>query len=250
MAKVTGIALGNNAQLADKATQVLGEWDSPDTMAEIADSLLQVAKQSSEERFRIRGVRGYIRLARQFDYPEDQRLAMIKTGFDTATRPDDKALIFGIFARYPSVKMVEAAMSYSADEAFREQACSAAVAAAAKLQGRQPQAAKIMEDVIKLTTNAETKAQAESIRDKLAGVDEGVVIVKAVYGAGERTADVTAKVRELSAGSTVVEIGNYNAVFGDAAPNIVKTLKITYRIKGGQEKTVEFAENAPAILPK
>ena len=250
VAKVTEIALGNNTQLVDKATHVLGAWDSPDTMEEIADSMLKVAKQSREERFRIRGIRGYVRLARQFSYPEDQRIAMIKTAFDTATRPDDKGLIFDIFARYPSLEMVKAAMSYSADEAFREQACAAAVATAAKLQGRQPQAARIMEDVIKLTKNDTTKSQAESVRDKLAGVDEGVVIVKAVYGAGDKTADVTAKVREFSGGSSMLEIGSYNAAFGDVAPQVVKKLVITYKIKDGPEKTAEFAENAAVVLPK
>jgi HEAT repeat protein len=250
VAKVTEIALGNNPQMADKATQVLGQWDSPDTMAEIADAMLKVAKQSREERFQIRGVRGYIRLARQFDYPEDQRIAMMKTAFDAATRTEDKNLIFDIFVRYPSLKMVEAAMSYASDETYRESACSAAVATAARLQGRQSQAAKIMEDVIKLTKNAETKSKAEAVRDKLAGVNEGVEIVKAVYGAGNQTADVTAKVRDFSGGSTILEIGTYNDAFGDAAPQVVKTLKITYKIKGGPEKTVEFAENAPINLAK
>jgi len=241
--------LGNNPQLVDKATQVLGAWTSTDTMVELADSLLKVAKESREERFRIRGIRGYIRLATQFEYPEDQRIAMIRTAFDTATRPDDKALIFGIFARYPTLKMVETAMSYSAEEAFREQACNAAVATANRLQGRQPQAARIMEEVIKLTQNAETKTRAEAVRDKLAGVSEGVEIIRAVYGADENVADVTAKVRELSAGSTILDIGSYNAAFGDAAPNVVKTLKITYKIKDGPEKTAEFAENASVVLP-
>ena len=248
--KVTEIALGSNAPLADKATQILGTWDSPDTMDDIADSLLNVAKQSSEEKFQIRGIRGYIRLARQFSYPEDQRIAMIKTAFDTATRPDDKNLIFDIFVRYPSLKMVEAAMSYAANEAHREQAYKAAVNTAAKLQGRQPQAAKIMEEVIKSTKTAETKSLAESVRNRLAGVDEGVEIVRAVYGAGDSIVDVTAKVREFSGGSTILEIGNYNAAFGDVASGVVKTLKITYKIKGGPEQTAVFPEDAPAALPK
>ena len=249
VAKVTEIALGNNARLADKATQVLGTWDSPDTMKEIAESMLKVAKESN---FQTRGVRGYIRLARQFSYPEDERIAMIKTGFDIATRPEDKVLIFDIFPRYPSLKMLQAAMSYTSEEAYREQACSAAVAVAGKLQGRQPQAAKIMEDVIKQTKNAETKSKAESVRDKLAGVDEGVEIVKAFYGAGDKGADVTSKVRGLSGGSTIIDTpGGYNAVFGgDPVPQVPKTLKITYKIKGGPEKTVEYPENAAITLPK
>ncbi len=250
VARVTEIALGTNARLVDKATQVLGTWDSPDTMTEIADSLLKVAKESRDERFRIRGVRGYIRLARQFSYPEDQRIAMIRTAFDTATRQEDRNLIFEIFARYPSVNMLEAAISYASEDGCLEQACAASVAVGAKLQGRQPHAAEIMKDVIELTKNAETKTKAEALRDKLAGVDEGVEIVKAVYGAGEKLADVTDKVRELSGGSTILEIGSYNAAFGDAAPQVVKTLKITYKIKGGPEKTAEFNENAPVVLPK
>ena len=248
--KVTEIALGTNAALVDKATQVLGEWDSPDTMAEIAASLLKVAKESREDRFKIRGIRGYIRLARQFSYPEEERIAMIKTAFDTATRPEDKNLIFDIFARYPSIPMLEAAMSYGTDEAYLEQACTAAVNVGAKLHGRLPRAAEIMGDVIKQTKNDATKSKAESIRDKLAGVDEGVEIVKAVYGAGDKTADVTAKVRQFSAGSTILEIGSYNAAFGDVAPQVVKTLKITYKIKGGPEKTAEYPENAAIVLEK
>jgi len=248
VAKVTEIALGNNAPLADRATRELGLWDSPDTMAEIADAQLKVAKESRIEQFRIRGIRGYIRLARQFEYPEAQRIAMIKTAFDTATRPEDKNLIFDIFARYPTLEMLRAAFSYTSDEAYREQACNAAIAVGAKLQGRQPQAARIMDEVIKLTTNAETKSKAESTRARLAGVDEGVEIVSAVYGAGDKTADVSAKVRELSGGSAIVDIGSYNAAFGDVAPQVPKTLKITYKIKGGPEKTAEFAENAQVIL--
>jgi hypothetical protein len=61
---------------------------------------------------------------------------------------------------------------------------------------------------------------------------------------------VTAKVRELSTRSTSIEIGSYNAAFGDPAPNVVKTLKITYKIRRGEEKTAEFPENAPVTLPK
>jgi len=146
--------------------------------------------------------------------------------------------------------MVEAALSYASNEAHREQACKAAVDTATRLQGRQPQAARIMDEVIRLTQVEDTKSRATSVRDRLAGVDEGVEIVKATYGAGDKTEDVTAKVRDFSGGNTILEIGNYNAAFGDVAPQVVKTLKITYKIKGGPEKTAEFAENAPIVLQK
>jgi len=146
--------------------------------------------------------------------------------------------------------MVEAAAPYLADETFCERACGAAVATAARLQGRQPQAVRVLDEVLKQTKNADTKSQAESVRNRLAGIDEGIEIVRATYGVGDKMADVTDKVRGLSDGSSVFEIGSYNSAFGDVAPNVVKTLKITYKIKGGPEKTAEFPENAPVVLPK
>ena len=245
---VNGYAWGDDAAMRNVATRILGEWRSPQDLEPLAAACLKLAKGPHE--YQSRGVSAYIRLARQFTFPENQRLAMIKTAFETAERPEHKALIFDIFARYPSVPMVEAAMSYSSDEAFREQACKAAVDTAAKLQGRQPRAVRVLDEVLKLTQNADTKTQAESVRSRLAGVDEGIEIVKAIYGAGDKTADVTTKVRQLSAGSSVFEIGSYNTAFGDVAQGIVKTLKITYKVKGGPEKTVEFPENAPVVLPK
>ncbi|MGL6194231.1 MAG: hypothetical protein ACRC2T_05355, partial [Thermoguttaceae bacterium] len=176
------MALGNRADLADKATQVLGTWDSPDTMEEIAAALLKVAKESKEERFKTRGIRGYIRLARQFNYPEDQRIEMIKTAFDTATRPEDKALVFDIFARNPSITMMENAVSYTSEPEYKERACAAAVATAAKLQGRSTRIADAMKKVIEQTKDAETKAKAQSIFNKMNSDSDNLQIIKAVYG--------------------------------------------------------------------
>ena len=245
---VNGFVWGDDAAMRNVATRILGEWRSPQDLVPLAAACLKLAKGPHEHQSR--GVSAYIRLARQFTFPENQRIAMIKTAFETAERTDQKALIFDIFARYPSVPMVEAAMSCSADEAFREQACKAAVDTAAKLQGRQPRAVSVLDKVLELTKNADTKTQAESVRSRLAGVDEGIEIVKAIYGVGDKTADVTGKVRQLSAGSSVFEIGSYNTAFGDPSPQVVKTLKITYKVKGGPEKTAEFAENRPVTLPK
>jgi hypothetical protein len=244
---VTGYAWGDDAAMRNVATRILGEWRSPQDLDQLAAACLKLAKESQE--YKIRGLRGYIRLARQFEMPEDRRLQMCQEMFDLADRDEDRTLIFDVFSRLTSIKALEKTVSYLDKPALRERAAEAAVVIGTKLQGRQPQASKMMDDVVKATTNAETKSRAEVVRDKLAGVDEGVEIVRAIYGADNKTADVTAKIRDLSAGSTIITVGNYNAVFGDVAPSVVKTLTITYKIKGGPEKTATFAENSPITLP-
>ena len=248
LAIVEGYAWGNDAEMRNVATRILGEWRSPPDLDQLAAACLKLAKESQE--YKVRGLRGYIRLARQFDMPEDRRLSMCKEFFELADRDDERTLIFDVFSRLASIEALEQAASYLDTPALQERAAETAVVIGKKLQGRQPQAAKIMEDVVNKTKRAETRLQAEAIRTKLAGVDEGVEIVKAVYGVGDKTVDVTAKVRAASGGSTLLEIGSYNAAFGDVAPQVVKTLKITYKIKGGSEKTAEFPENASIVLPK
>lgn len=83
-------------------------------------------------------------------------------------------------------------------------------------------------------------------------------VVESIYGdlaAPEKMRDVTAKLREAfskSDSATLLADGGYNAFFGgDPAPQIPKKLRVTvrYRDDGGQ-KTVEFGENAPIVLPK
>lgn len=155
-----------NPVLVDRATQTLGIWDSPDTMDEIAAALLRVAKSAKDNRDRVRGVRGYIRLARQFLFPEDKRIAMIHESFNVAQRNEDKALIFAIFGRYPSEPMLQAAMKYVSIPTFTEEACEAAVAVAEKLQNKSSATATAMQRVMDMTVKPELKVRAKAVLDK------------------------------------------------------------------------------------
>jgi len=240
-------AFGADAAMRNVATRILGEWRSPPDLDQLAAICLKLAKESQE--YKVRGLRSYIRLARQFDMPEDRRLEMCQVFFDLADRDEERVMIFDVFSRLSSVKALEKAASYLDTPALRERAATTAVDIGTKLQGRQPQAARIMDAVVKATQNAETKQRAEALLARFGGGNEGIEIVKAIYGAGDRTADVTAKVRNLSAGSSTFDIGSYNAAFGDVAPSVVKTLTITYKVRGGPERTATFAENRPIVLP-
>jgi HEAT repeat protein len=59
---VASAAQSDNAELQDAATRLLGQWMTADA----APALLDVATSSVEKKYRIRALRGYIRIARQF----------------------------------------------------------------------------------------------------------------------------------------------------------------------------------------
>ena len=76
-------------------------------------------------------------------------------------------------------------------------------------------------------------------------------IVKAEYGAGESTKDVTELLQKQAADLPLISLpsANYNECFGgDPAPGKVKQLKIQYRMND-KDGEVTLAENSLVILP-
>lgn len=58
-----------------------------------------------------RSVRGYIRIARQFVLPEEQRVKMCQTAFDAAHQTAEKKLVLDVLKRYPCVDTLKQAIS-------------------------------------------------------------------------------------------------------------------------------------------
>ena len=76
-------------------------------------------------------------------------------------------------------------------------------------------------------------------------------IIKAEYGAGEKTKDVTETLRQYAKNYRIIFLpsANYNESFGgDPAQNDVKQLTIKYRING-KDGDVTLSENAMIVLP-
>jgi hypothetical protein len=76
-------------------------------------------------------------------------------------------------------------------------------------------------------------------------------IIKAEYGAGAKTKDVTAVLRRHAKSFRVIFLPNenYNESFGgDPAEGTAKQLKVKYRIDG-KEGEVLLNENATVVLP-
>jgi len=164
LAIVESYAWGPDATMRNVATEILGKWRSPQDLDQLAAACLKVAKESEE--YKIRGLRGYIRLARQFDMPEERKLSMCQEVFDLADRDADKILIFDVYARVISIASLEKAVSYLDNATFRERAADSAVAICEKLQGKDPKITEAMKKVLQVSTNDLVKGRAQRVLER------------------------------------------------------------------------------------
>jgi hypothetical protein len=195
-----------------------------------APALLDLAKTAPGDKYRVRALRGYIRIARQFVMPEAPRAEMCKNALDTATRPDEQKLVLQILARYPNAETFKVAAKAAQIPALKEDATMAALAIAAKLGG----------------SAADRQAQLALIGLSPMKIE----IVKAEYGAGSTQKDVTAVLQPLAGDLPLIKLPNenYNASFGgDPVPNTPKQLKVQYKINGKAGEAT-FPENTVILL--
>ncbi|MBQ6615403.1 MAG: hypothetical protein IJH67_03445 [Thermoguttaceae bacterium] len=241
-----------NPETIDAATQILGKWNTPEDVNTVAAICLKVAKKSKDKKYAVRAIRAYIRLARQFYMPSKQKFDMCKTAFETATRPEDKALIFEVFKRVIEVESAKQAFSYASDPQYAEAAYDAVVAIAAKFQGDSPELAQMLKEIVqKSKVKATVDGANEQInRVSLSQQESAVDIIRATYGAENKIADVTDIVKAKFSGKRGLNLGGYNALFGDVAPGKFKTLTLEIQFKAtGEKRTLTFSEDEMILLP-
>ena len=226
LATIDKAARSTDPQLQDASSRLLGEWMTEDA----APVLLELAKLSSNP-FQVRAMRGYIRIARQFVLPEDQRMEMCQMAFDTARQTAEKKLVLDILKRYPTPAGFKLAAKAIAVPDLKADATETTLLIAQKLGTKGV-------DVKELLTSA--------------GMDKmKIEIVKAEYGAGTTQKDVTEVLQKQIGDLPLIVLGSdgYNGSFGgDPVPGSVKQLKVQYKINGKAGEAT-FAENATIILP-
>jgi hypothetical protein len=97
-------ATGPDVPLQDAATKTLGLWLSADA----APVLLQVAQ--GDGRFANRALGGYIRIFRQFELPEPERVAMAAKALMVAKRSNERNAAIDAMTRFPCVGTFELAL--------------------------------------------------------------------------------------------------------------------------------------------
>jgi HEAT repeat protein len=164
LAAITDASKSADVAVQGAAAQQLGDWMTPDA----APALLQIARGASDTGLRVRALRGYLRIARQFVVPDDERLGMYHTAMTTALRDDERRLALDVLIRIPSPETLAEANKRLEEPALRDAAANAAVAIAAKLVATHPQAvAESMQKVLGSGVADPVKAKAQEIRNQV-----------------------------------------------------------------------------------
>jgi len=227
LATVGAAAKSGEPQLQDVSSRLLGKWMTADA----APVLLDLAKTAPEVKYHVRAIRGYIRIARQFVLPQEQRAEMCQKALEAARRANERKLVLQVLKRYPNGEMFKLAVKSTHDPEMKEEATQAVLFIAEKLGGRAEEIKAILSD-----------AGFEKVK---------LEIVKAEYGAGSTQKDVTGVLRKQAGDSPLILLAStsYNTSFGgDPAPGTKKKLHIEYRING-KAGEASFAENALIVLP-
>ncbi|MCH9654593.1 MAG: DUF1080 domain-containing protein [Planctomycetes bacterium] len=109
---VVEAAHSNQDALQNTATDLLGKWVTID----VAPPLLELAKNLDNRKYKIRSLRGYIRVARQLNMTPAQRLEVCRNTLAMAERNDEKKLVFEVLRRYPNPKAVNYTTSLLKDK--------------------------------------------------------------------------------------------------------------------------------------
>lgn len=227
LATVAGAARSNNDLLQDESSKLLGKWMT----ADVAPVLLDLSKTAPGEKYQVRAMRGYLRVARQFVMPEAERLVMCQKAFDAAQQTAEKRLVLDILKQYSSVETLKMAINVAKVPELKDEATQAALFIAQK--------------------SGSKSEEVKSLLAKLSLAKVKVEIVKAQYGAGANQKDVTKVIQDRASDLQLIALASdsYNEAFGgDPAPSTVKQLKIQYRINGKVGEAT-FAENALIVLP-
>ena len=220
-------AKNNDAQIQDVASQLLGDWLTPDC----APVLLDLSKNAPTDKVRVRAMRGYIRVARQFAMSDPERIEMIRTATAACFRNDERKLVIDVLKRYPNVETLKLAVKALQTPELKDDADAAILVIAAKLD---PNAGEVRDILSKLTLN---KAKVE--------------ILSAMYGSGNGDKDVTDIIKKNLKDTPLVILppGGYNENFGgDPAPGAQKKLKIQYKLND-RPGEIALSENAAIVLP-
>ena len=220
-------AKGNDPQLQDAGSRILGKWNSIDA----APVLLDLAKTGPAAQFRLRGLKGYISLARRFAMPDQDRADMCQKAFDLSKQPAEQKLVLDVCRIHPSTETLKLAIKLMQIPDLKEDATQTTLIVAQKLG-----------------------AKGIDVKDQLskAGFEKvNVEITKAEYGSGATQKDVTAIVKKQASDLPLITLASpsYNTAFGgDPAPGAVKQLKVKYTINGKAGEAT-FAEDALIVLP-
>lgn len=227
LATIGAAVKGSDESLQDTGSRMLGEWMTLDA----APVLLDLAKTAPSDKYQVRALRGYLRLARQFATSDELRAEMCQKALEASSRPTEQKLVISALERFPSPAALAVAMNARQIPALKEDATRAALVNIQKLGDKAGDVRELL-----------SKLGIEPVK---------VEIIKAEFGAGTKQKDVTDALQQRVGDLPLISLPSptYSKSFGgDPAPGTVKRLKVEYRING-KAGEASFAEDAIVMLP-
>jgi len=227
LATIGAAVKGSDEKLQDTGSRILGEWMTLDA----APVLLDLAKNAPSDKYQVRALRGYLRLARQFATSDEQRAEMCQKALEASSRPTEQKLVISALERFPSPAALAVAMNARQIPALKEDATRAALVNIQKLGDKAGNARELL-----------SKLGIEPVK---------VEIIKAEFGAGTKQKDVTDTLQQRVGNLPLISLPSpsYSKSFGgDPAPGSAKRLKVEYRING-KAGEASFPEDAIVMLP-
>ena len=100
--------------------------------------MFDLAKTPTNNTYKIRALRAYLRIARQLNMRPDERMTVCRNTLGIPKRSDHNMLVFEVLRRYPTPEGLGLAVSLFGNKDLQEQACSTIVSMAGALALQVP----------------------------------------------------------------------------------------------------------------
>lgn len=165
LASVRSAVKDTNPEVRDAAIRALGDWKTTDA----APDLLAVAKEATDAKVKLLCLRSYLGMARNTDFPADQRLAMCRDVKPLIQSKDEKRLLLSALGSVQTLPSLNLIAPYLDDETTKNEAGAATVAIADKLLKARdiskvaPKLIEPLQKVSQNTANADLAKRASAL---------------------------------------------------------------------------------------
>ncbi|MGD0261225.1 MAG: HEAT repeat domain-containing protein [Verrucomicrobiota bacterium] len=167
LAAVKSAVADKDETVQDEAVRTLSTWPNnwPEDSS-VAEPLLALARASSKTFYQVLALRGYLQyLQGDKRLKDDEKVSKVTELLPLLKRPEEKLLAIATIGAIPTPGAIELLMTFAAEPAIAEEACSAVVKlAGAPMPGvPKEQRQKALQMVVENSTSDATKKQAREL---------------------------------------------------------------------------------------